>query len=80
MTVQTYTSDDARIKLRDILDTVGRGGAAIIERYRRPEAAVISISRYQRLLELERISEYKRQFAEVEAGNGVEFHIEDMPA
>jgi prevent-host-death family protein len=73
MTVQTYNSDDARAKLRDILDAVGRGGAAIIERYRRPEAAVISIERYKKLLEVERIAEYKRQFAEVAAGNGVDF-------
>jgi prevent-host-death family protein len=76
MTVQTYSSDDARAKLRDILDIVGRGGAAIIERYRRPEAAVISVERYKRLLELERIAEARRQFAEMDAGSYVS--LEDL--
>jgi prevent-host-death family protein len=80
MTVQTYTSDDARAKLRDILDAVGRGGAAIIERYRRPEAAVISIERYRRLLEVERIAEAERQFAEMDAGNVVTLATTQTPA
>ena len=45
----TLTADAARLKMRDLLDHVGRGGMVTITRYNRPDAVVISVAEYQRL-------------------------------
>ena len=47
MTIKTVTSEDARIKMRDILDDVHTGDEVIIERYRRPAAVVVNYAEWQ---------------------------------
>src|SRR5690348_713493 len=47
MTIKTVTSEDARIKMRDILDDVHTGAEVIIERYRRPAAVVVNYAEWQ---------------------------------
>ena len=47
MTVKTVTSEDARIKMRDILDDVHIGVEVIIERYRRAAAVVVNYAQWQ---------------------------------
>ena len=46
--IKTYKSEDARLKLRDILDDVMTGRAeSIIERHGKPTAVVISYAKWQ---------------------------------
>ncbi len=46
--IKTYKSEDARLKLRDILDDVMTGQAeSIIERHGKPTAVVISFAQWQ---------------------------------
>ena len=46
--IKTYKSEDARLKLRDILDDVMTGRAeSIIERHGKPTAVVISYAQWQ---------------------------------
>ncbi len=47
MTIKTVTGEDARIKMRDILDDVNTGAEVVIERYRRPAAVVVNYSQWQ---------------------------------
>lgn len=47
MTIKTVTSEDARIKMRDILDDVHTGVEVIIERYRKPAAVVVNYADWQ---------------------------------
>ncbi|MEZ4615606.1 MAG: type II toxin-antitoxin system prevent-host-death family antitoxin [Caldilineaceae bacterium] len=48
MTVKTYTSEDARLKLRNILDDVMTGAAeSVIERYGKPTAVVVNYAQWQ---------------------------------
>jgi prevent-host-death family protein len=48
MVAKTYKSEEARLKLRDILDEVMTGaGDVVIERYNKPTAVVISYTQYQ---------------------------------
>ena len=50
MTVKTFKSDEARLKLRDILDDVLRGDTeVIIERYNKPSAVVVNYEQWQAL-------------------------------
>jgi prevent-host-death family protein len=48
MTIKTYKSEDARLKLRDILDDVMTGAAeSVIERYGKPTAVVVNYAQWQ---------------------------------
>lgn len=47
MAIKTVTSEDARIKMRDILDEVYAGAEVVIERYRRPAAVVVNYAEWQ---------------------------------
>jgi len=47
MTIKTMTSEDVRIRLRDILDDVHAGAEIIIERYRKPAAVVVNYEQWQ---------------------------------
>jgi prevent-host-death family protein len=47
MAIKTVTSEDARIKMRDILDEVNTGDEVVIERYRRPTAVVVGYAQWQ---------------------------------
>ncbi len=50
MTTKTFKSDEARLKLRDILDDVWRGDTeVIIERYNKPTAVVVNYAQWQAL-------------------------------
>jgi prevent-host-death family protein len=50
MTVKTFKSDEARLKLRDILDDVFRGDTeVVIERYNKPTAVVVNYDQWQAL-------------------------------
>jgi prevent-host-death family protein len=39
--MQTFKSDEARAKLRDILDAVTAGGEVVIERYHKPVGVLV---------------------------------------
>lgn len=47
MTIKTMTSEDVRIRLRDVLDDVHTGAEVIIERYRKPAAVVVNYEQWQ---------------------------------
>lgn len=72
MTVETVTSEYARINLRDILDAIIAGSVYVIERYRKPTAVVMSYGQWektqQRLHELEFLLEAKQIEAKIEHG------------
>lgn len=71
--MEKIDSGQARLRWRELLDSaMVRGGEVVIERYSNPIAVLVNVDRYKRLLELERIAEYRRQFAEIEAGAGVD--------
>ena len=56
MTVLTVGSEEARLKMRDLLDTVFLGGRVIINRNRRPSAVMISHERWQKIdIDLKRL-------------------------
>jgi DNA-binding transcriptional regulator/RsmH inhibitor MraZ len=84
MSAITMTSDQARIKWRDTVDTAFQGGEVVIERYGKPMVAVVNYDHWSRmaneLARLRRIIEADRQFAEMDAGNVVEFDISQAPA
>jgi prevent-host-death family protein len=50
--VITVKSEQARAKMRDILDVVSAGGEVVIERYDRPTAVVIGYQQWQAIMEL----------------------------
>lgn len=72
MTVETVTSEYARINLRDILDAIIAGSVYVIERYRKPTAVVMSYGQWEntqrRLRELEFLLEAKQIEAKIERG------------
>ncbi|MFZ4660950.1 MAG: type II toxin-antitoxin system Phd/YefM family antitoxin [Caldilineaceae bacterium] len=72
MTVETVTSEYARINLRDILDASIAGSVYVIERYRKPTAVVISYGEWEktqkRLHDLELLLEVKQTEAKVPEG------------
>ncbi len=48
--IKTFKSDEARLKLRDILDDVFRGDTeVVIERYNKPTAVVVNYEQWQAL-------------------------------
>jgi antitoxin (DNA-binding transcriptional repressor) of toxin-antitoxin stability system len=47
MAVRTVGSDQARLKMRDILDDVIAGQEVVIERYDKPTAVVIGYAQWQ---------------------------------
>lgn len=50
MTIKTFNSVDARVKLRDILDDVISGDTeVVIERYNKPSAVIINYEQWQEL-------------------------------
>ena len=71
MTVKTVTSEDARIKMRDILDDVHGGDEVVIERYRRPAAVVVNYAQWQAWKEAQKnemITEAKKILADIHSG------------
>lgn len=72
MVVKTVRSEEARTRLRDVMDEVTAGEAeVVIERYGKPTVAVISYKEYQRIqAEREkRCARLAKSRAEMEAGN-----------
>jgi len=51
MVHEVLSSEDARIRWRDVLDAAGAGLDVVIERYGKPMAAVIPIADYEALVE-----------------------------
>ena len=45
--IKTYKSDEARLKMRDILDDVTAGRESVIERYNKPVAVVVPHALWQ---------------------------------
>ena len=72
MTIETITSEYARINMRDILDAIIADSVYIIERYRKPTAVVISYTQWQktqkRLHELELLMEAQQIETKIENG------------
>lgn len=72
MTIKTIGSEEARLNWSDTLDHARFGNVVIIERWNKPVVGLISHERLQKFLEMERLSEHKRQIADVLAGNGTD--------
>jgi prevent-host-death family protein len=72
MAVKTFKSDEARLKLRDILDDVFRGDTeVVIERYNKPTAVVINYEQWlalKRARQAELLAEAKRIAARIDRG------------
>jgi hypothetical protein len=68
MTVKTMGSDQARLKMRDILDDVIGGAEVVIERYDKPTAVVIGYTQWQ-TWKRQRLAFLDAQSQEGEAGN-----------
>lgn len=83
MSAITMTSDQARINWRDTVDAAYQGSEVVIERYGKPMVAVVNYDNWSKMADelahLRRILEAKRQFAEMDAGNVVEFDISQAP-
>ena len=76
--VTTMKSEEARNRLRDILDEAVAGREVVIERYSKPTAVVVNYNQWlnwrnmaNELARLRRIVEADRQFAVMDAGNYV---------
>ncbi|CAN5779311.1 hypothetical protein BH10CHL1_BH10CHL1_47840 [soil metagenome] len=70
MTIKTVTSEDARIRMRDMLDDVGDGNEIVIERYRRPAGVIINYKQWQEFKELKKaamIAEARENLARASA-------------
>ena len=69
MSVKTYKSEDARAKMRDILDDVTTGVTeVVIERHGKPTAVVISYHQWQ-AWKRQRKEQHARIRAEMDAGH-----------
>lgn len=72
MIVKTVTSEDARTRLRDVMDEVITGESEIIiERHGKPMVAVISYKEFQRIQQQreKRRAKLANVRADMEAGN-----------
>ena len=72
MTLKTVSSEDARNRLRDVMDEVITGDAeVIIERHGKPTVAMISYKEYQRIQQQreKRRAKLAKIRAEMAAGN-----------
>jgi PHD/YefM family antitoxin component YafN of YafNO toxin-antitoxin module len=49
MSTLTMRSEEARVRMRDILDQVIAGGEVVIERYRKPTAVVVNFDRWNQM-------------------------------
>ncbi len=72
MTTKTFKSDEARLKLRDILDDVYRGDTeVVIERYNKPTAVVVNYDQWQaikRQQQSELLAQAKKISADIASG------------
>lgn len=68
MTVKTIKSEEARIKMRDILDEVTAGREIVIERYNKPVGVIVPHALWQSLKKLQR-EEITRIRQEMDAGD-----------
>ena len=66
--MKTFKSEEARIKLRDILDEVTAGHEVVIERYNKPVGVVVPHALWKELKKLHH-EEIARIRAEMDAGN-----------
>lgn len=76
--IKTYGSEEARLKLRDILDDVNSGQESVIERYNKPVAVVVGYRQWQALKRL-RAEQLAQSRAEARAGQTYTFEeVEQM--
>lgn len=76
--IKTYGSEEARLKLRDILDDVNSGQESVIERYNKPVAVVVGYRQWQALKRL-RAEQLAQSRAEARAGQTHTFEeVEQM--
>jgi prevent-host-death family protein len=68
--VTTMKADEARVKLRDILDATIAGDEVVIERYNKPTAVVVNYGQWQ-AWKKQRASMLRQLSQEIDAGDGV---------
>jgi len=68
MAMKSFKSEEARIKMRDILDEVTAGREVVIERYNKPVGVVVPHLLWVQLKKLH-YEEIARIRAEMDAGN-----------
>jgi prevent-host-death family protein len=68
--VTTIKADEARIKMRDILDATIAGDEVVIERYNKPTAVVVNYAHWQ-AWKKQRASMLRQLSQEIDAGDGV---------
>lgn len=82
MTIKTFKSDEARLKLRDILDDVFRGDTeVIIERYSKPTAVVVNYEQWRtlkRLQQQELLAKAKQVSADIASGKTSTISHDDL--
>ncbi len=76
--LKTYGSEEARLKLRDILDDVNVGQESVIERYSKPVAVVVGYRQWQ-AFKRQRAEQLAISRAEAKAGDTYSFEqVETM--
>ena len=70
MPLKSFKSEEARIKMRDILDEVTAGREVVIERYNKPVGVMVPYALWIQLKKLHH-EEIARIRAEMDAGNYV---------
>lgn len=68
MSIKTIKSEEARVKMRDILDEVTAGREIMIERYNKPVGVIVPHALWQQLKKLQR-EEIARIRREMDEGN-----------
>ena len=68
MATMVYKSDEARAKLRDILDEVTAGREVVIQRYDKPVGVIIPYELWKAFKRIEVINEAKRIKERTRAG------------
>ncbi len=82
MTIKTFNSGDARLKLRDILDDViGGDTEVVIERYNKPSAVIVNYEQWQELKRQQQnalLSQAKQISADIASGKTSTISHDDL--
>ena len=68
MAIMTLKSDEARIRMRDILDEAVAGREVLIQRYDKPVAVVVPYEQWKALKIAEAYTEAKQILAKIQRG------------
>ena len=79
MAIMTLKSDEARIRMRDILDEAVAGREVLIQRYDKPVAVVVLYEQWKALKIAEAYTEAKQILAKIQRGIAA-LHSEPAPA